>query len=388
MTRDAVVLTGAGSLGAAGPGLDAWAKAFGDGRPPTGAVGEVSTTDWIPPMKARRMSPPTRYAVAAARMALDSAGLPVGDEPDPSLGVVLATAFGPGSYTQRLIDQLLDEGAAAASPALFTECVANAPAGQVAIQCSSAGPNYTLCNREVGGMLAAIRAAQDLDAGRADRMLAGMVDELPPLLIAILERYGALARPDAAGEIAARPFARRRDGFLAGEGATIGVFETSAAAAGRGARPWARVLGWGRAFDPSAGPAGWGRGDDVLAAALGRAFGRAGVDPGAVDLVVSGASGSVAGDRLEAAILHRVFGDRIPTVVAPKSIAGEYGGGQLAAVALALRGDSIGTAGFDDEAPDCRIRPARSAGLATGGILLATALAAGGGAAWLLLERM
>jgi 3-oxoacyl-[acyl-carrier-protein] synthase II len=406
VTGAAIVVTGAGAIGSAGPGLDPLAAAFRDGAPEFSAIdttegfhaaggarraaliGKVSVADWIPPLKARRMSPPTRYAVVAGKMALAGADVQLSEAPDPGLGVVMATAFGPSSYTQRLMNQILDEGAGAASPALFTECVANAPAGQLAIQCHAAGPNYTLCNREVGGLLAVIRAAQDLRAGRALRMLAGSVDEMTPLLHAALDRFHALAQPTADAAERSRPFDARRDGCIAGEGAGTWVLERAETAAARGARVLGRVIGWGRAFDASAGVAGWGQGDDVLGAALSRALDRTGVTPGSISLIVSGASGSRAGDRLEARTLRRIWpGDDLPPVVAPKSVTGEYGGGLLASTALALRGDPVSTLGFAESDPACGLSPARAAGLASGEIALVTSLSAGGGAAWLVVER-
>jgi len=321
-------------------------------------------------------------------MALAAAGIEIAGEPDPGLGIVLATAFGPSSYTQRLMDQILDEGPGAVSPALFTECVANAPAGQLAILCRAAGPNYTLCNREAGGLHAVIRAAQDLRAGRARHMLAGSVDEMTPLLHAILDRFRALVRPAGGGVEPARPFDARRNGCIAGEGAGIWVLECAATATRRGAEILGRVLGWGRAFDPGAGVAGWGRGEELLAAELGRAFSRSGISPQRISLVLSGASGSRAGDRLEARVLRRIWpGADLPPVVATKSVTGEYGGGLLAAVAVALRGDGVGTLGFVEEDPECGLSPAASAGLAAGEVALVTSLSAGGGAAWLLVER-
>src|SRR5436309_741854 len=46
--------------------------------------------DFIAPMKMRRMNTLSRYAVSAARLAIDDAGIP----PSSDSGVVLGTAFG------------------------------------------------------------------------------------------------------------------------------------------------------------------------------------------------------------------------------------------------------------------------------------------------------
>ena len=145
----------------------------------------------------------------------------------------------------------------------------------------------------------------------------------------------------------------------------------------------------GAAFDPTAPRAGWGTGHRPLGAALRRVLERSGLGPGAIDLVVSGASGSRAGDRLEALTLRAAWGDApLPPIVAPKGVTGELGGGHLAAGILALEGAGFGpTPGFRRPDPELGIVP--WAGGAFPGpvrrVLLST-LAVGGGAVWIVLE--
>jgi 3-oxoacyl-[acyl-carrier-protein] synthase II len=408
-----VVVTGLGAVTAFGTGAEPLAEALESGRTrlspvepcprlprqPGGAtsavqVGQAALAEWLPPLVARRMSPPSRWAVAAAKMALADAGLgtPGGGgaaAPDPATAVALATSFGPVSYTQRLLDQILDEGPEAASPSLFTECVANAPAAQVAIQCRAAGRNHTICQREAGALTALARGAADVASGRAARALVGATEEVTPLIFAILDRFRALARPCAGGGgEAARPFDRRRNGVVMADGSAVLVLEPAAAAAARGARALARVRAWGGGFDATAGRSGWGTGAEILAAELRALLDRAGLAPGAIDRIVSGASGAVAGDRLEAAVLRRVWAGRpLPPVVAPKAVTGEYAGGFLAAAVLAATGRPFGpTAGFAEPDPELGVIPHDGAPLPPPRRLLVTALAAGGSAAWVILE--
>ena len=141
--------------------------------------------------------------------------------------MVIATAFGPSTNTEALLKQILFEGPEAASPSLFMESVANAPAAQIAIALQARGASLTVCQREAGPLLALGTGAAEIAAGRAGRVLAGAVDEMTPLLHALLDRFGALARAGADGEELARPFDRRRNGFLAGEGATVAVLESA-----------------------------------------------------------------------------------------------------------------------------------------------------------------
>jgi 3-oxoacyl-[acyl-carrier-protein] synthase II len=254
---------------------------------------------------------------------------------------------------------------------------------EIAILCRARGPSLTVCQREAGPLIALGRAAGEVAGGRSRRALAGSVDEMTPLLHALLDRFGALARPGIDGEEAAR------HGFLAGEGATLVVLEREDSLRWRGGRALGKVLAWGSAFDPTAPAAGWGTGADGLARRLVRTLARAGLAPADVDLIGSGAAGSREGDRLEAQVLRTAWAEvPLPPIVTPKSITGEYGGGLLGAAVLAAAGSPFGpAAGFAEADPELGIRPHDGSPLAPPSVVLATSLAAGGAAAWVVLSR-
>jgi 3-oxoacyl-[acyl-carrier-protein] synthase II len=396
MTRREVVVTGIGCLGPWGIGMPALAAALqrgaalgtpidrsagyhrGNAATRVAACGPLDLTPWLSPQAARRMSDMSQYAVAAGRMALADAGL--ADVRGERTAVALATAFGPGGFTEQLARQILEKGGKAASPFLFTDCVANAAAGQIAIDLGARGPNTTICQREAGPLLALAQGAADIALGRADICLAGSVDEMRPLSHAILDRFRALARPGRDSELP-RPFDRRRSGMLAGEGATVLVLEAEATAHARGARVLARVGATARAFDPSAGRASFGRDADGLAAVLQERLAPALSE---VSAIVSTASGARRGDALEAAVLRRTFAE-LPPVLVPKAVHGEYGGGTLATALLALAGGEFARpVGCTEPDPELGITPAQ--GRVQASRVLCTALAAGGTAAWTVLE--
>ena len=405
MTRS-VVVSGLGALGSFGAGAASLAQALRisvpcvsevdrssgyhatEGARLAALVRGVDFSALVKPAAARRMSGPSKMAVAAARMAVRDAGLETTREGWDDTEVVLSTVFGPVDFTDRLVSAITREGPETASPFHFTESVANAPTAQIAIELQARGPNVTITQREAGPLIATFRAARDVAAGRVARALAGSVEEMTPLVHALLDRFGALARPTAAEAEAPRPFDRRRNGFLAGEGATVLVVEREVDTRSRGGRVLARVCGGASAFDPTASRVGWGHGAPSLAGAAQRMFERLGIDAGDIDLVVSGASGAREGDRLEAEILARLFaGRRRPPVLAPKSVTGEYGGGQLAAAVLAVSGGEFGpTAGFAEADARCGLVP-HAGGMLAGGRVLVSSLAAGGAAAWMVLER-
>jgi 3-oxoacyl-(acyl-carrier-protein) synthase len=405
--RAEAVITGLGTIGPCGQWRAALAAALAAGKPVVAEVdrgaglhreggarlaalvGDRDLSRWVPAATARRMSGPSKFAVAAARMALADAGIGATGGGDPRIGVYLATTYGSGLSTEKLLRQIFLEGAEAAQPFHFSECVANAPAAQLAIAIGARGPNVTLTQREAGPLLALARGAQAVREGRVDLALAGAVEEVTPLLHALLDRFGALAREEGTRAEMPRPFDRRRDGFLVGEGATLLVLEREDAARARGARALARV-GWsGAAFDATATVSDWGDGHGPLAAVLRAGLGAAPGGAAGIGAVVSGASGARRGDRLEARVLRAAWGAvPLPSVLVPKAVVGEYGGGILAPALLALEGAPFGpTAGFAEPDAEAGVTPHGGGARELPTRVLLTGLASGGAAAWLVLER-
>jgi 3-oxoacyl-[acyl-carrier-protein] synthase II len=258
----------------------------------------------------------------------------------------------------------------------------------VAIQCRISGAGRALIGREAGPLLALRQGVADLRRGSASRALVGSVEEAPPLLHALLDRFGSLARARNGSAELARPFDRRRCGCLLAEGATLFLLEPEAQARRREAPILARVLATGSAFDPTASRVGWGEGAAQLAAALRDSLSRHDVALDTIDAVVTGAAGSVAGDRIEARLCSALWPERMPPVVAPKAVTGEYGGAFLAAALLALEGFVPGH-GAEIHAADQALGVVPHTGPRIPPIarLLVTSVASGGPAAWAVLER-
>jgi 3-oxoacyl-[acyl-carrier-protein] synthase II len=401
-----VVITGVGTVGAFGAGRPALAAALAAGEPrlsrvdrsacyhrPRGArtallLGDLDLAPWLPGAAARRMSAPSRMAVAAARLAEADANLSPGDTAAAETAVFLATSFGATAFTERLLTTIFQGTPVAASPALFSESVASAAASQVAIDRRALGPSLTITQREAGPLLALGEGARWVERASGRRALVGACEEMTPLLHAILDRFHALARPEEDGQERARPFDRGRHGFLAAEGATLLVVEREAEARSRDARILCRVRTAWSAFDPTASSVGWGEGGAQLGEALRSGLARAGVAPPDVDRILSGASGSRRGDRLEADTLRAAWRDReLPPILAPKAVTGEYGGGFLAAAALLAGGAAtLAHRAFEQVDPELGIRPMAEDGLPPPRRALVTSLAAGGAASWALLE--
>lgn len=342
--------------------------------------------EWIAPMAARRMSPASRFAVCAALMAVEDAGLEKSDL-EGSTAVILGTAFGAASTTERILRQIFCEGPEAVSPALFTESVANAPAAQIALAVKARGANITVTQRQVSVAVALERALAELNAGRVKRVLVGAVDEMNPLLHAVLCRFGALAEPDDSGAEVAGPFDRDSTGWFAAEGAAVALLEHADVAAERGARARARLVAAGSAFDPTAPRNGWGREAAILAAGLGDFLKRGATSMSSIDRIVCSAGGLREADRLEALLMREVWqSETLPAVLAPAAYAGYHGGAVFAGAVLAAGGCAFGaTPGFRQAFLDGGVTPHDGRSLPSPEHTLMITTAAGGSAGWAII---
>ncbi|QRN92951.1 beta-ketoacyl-[acyl-carrier-protein] synthase family protein [Archangium violaceum] len=208
------------------------------------------------------------------------------------------------------------------------------------------------------GGLAVAHAAALIERGEASVVLCGATDSMVnPLGIGGMSRLGAPSPRNAPD--ACRPFDRRRDGLVVGEGAAMFVVESEAHAQLRGARPLARILGWGRTQDAYRVTAP--RPDGASARrAMENALRHARLSPKAVGYINAHGTGTPLNDPAEVKAIRGALGSHAETV-AVSSIKGAVGhlmaasgAVELASCLLAFERDLLpGTAHFLERDPEC-----------------------------------
>jgi 3-oxoacyl-(acyl-carrier-protein) synthase len=296
-------------------------------RSPAARIGAFTTEPELPKSKARRLDRGSQYAVVAVKQALADALYTVAGREERT-GILLGTgSAGAGPLTE-FERQMAVESPDSASPFLFPNTVANAPASQAAIEVGIKGPNVTITQKDSSALNALFYARMLLVDGRADALLVGAADEWNLVYHRAYERVHATRT-------------ERRPGFVLGEGAAVVLVEDETAARARGARIDARIAGLasrGAALSPQkrrAEPA-------VLAAAMRDALDQAGLAPSGIGLVHLSRNGSPFTDAAESAALTDVFGAQLPRTVAVKDSLGEnpaIGAIQVALAAAELRAD-------------------------------------------------
>jgi 3-oxoacyl-[acyl-carrier-protein] synthase II len=310
----------------------------------------------------RHASRASRFALAATAEALADAGLASG----PGAPHPWALALGGGTAglfeAEAFVARRLARGARVRGLTEFVDVPQDAPPDRLGLAFGLTGPRITVTTACSSSTIAVGLAAEMVGDGETPVALAGGADALCRLTYAGFNSLHAVDREPA------KPYDARRRGLSLGEGAAVLVLEDAVHARGRGARPYAQVLGYGATNDafhmtqPEPSGAAWER---TLRAALADA----GVAVADVDYVNGHGTATEQNDAAECAAYLRVFGERLAGVPV-SSVKGALGhclcaaGGIEAAVtALAIaRAVLPPTAGFAEADPACPIDPVAGAG--------------------------
>jgi 3-oxoacyl-(acyl-carrier-protein) synthase len=348
-----MVITGVGVLWSGGTSLGDLVQAIAENRHALGKLSRVRAEDGsdlfggavddraidarVAPAQRRTMDRFGRLNVAGATLTALDAGytreaIDAGALSDA--GLVLSTTFGPWESTNRFVHELIEEGPLGTSARIFPNTVLNSAQGRVAIDLKLRGPSSTICG------LPALCYAFDLVAlGRAERILAGGVDEIYPNQLTAYTADGTLAPQTPAGYLA-RPLDPESPGATAAEAFAACFYETQASARARGVRVLARVLGYGVAPDGrlarsfAAADAEGG----AFARAIEQALRQAETAAGQIDAIVAAANGCPRLDTGERTAIARVLGASTTRPVFPvKAVTGEcFGASASLGIAAAV----------------------------------------------------
>jgi 3-oxoacyl-[acyl-carrier-protein] synthase-1 len=284
---------------------------------------ELAEEAGLPRRSLLAMSKAALYCALAAREAIADAGLEAAALASPRAGCIVGSGIGSTTAVYRGGVEVHAGRTRRVDPYSVLKAMSNAASASLAHLFRIGGRSYSLTSACATSAHAIGHAAELVRAGTLDVALAGGGEEVDELVAAAFcALRGALAgRRNDAPELAARPFAADRDGFVLASGAAVVVVESEEHARARGARVRGEIAGFAANSDghdlvlPE--PSG-ARAADCMTAALADAA----ATPAAVDYVNAHATGTVAGDLAEAAALRRVFGARLPPLSSTKSMGG------------------------------------------------------------------
>jgi 3-oxoacyl-[acyl-carrier-protein] synthase II len=354
------VITGLGAVTPLGVGATSLHGRWADGEvgivDGAGACSDFEPKQFLSVKEVRRLDRFSQLALVAAGEAIAQAGWD-GEKPyDPMrIGCIVATGIGGIETVETQHDVMRDRGAKMVSPLGIPQYMPNAGAAAVSMKYGLQGQMYGIVSACSSGGHAVGSALRMIQYGDADAVLVGGAEAtLTAFGFACFNALQALSPTGMS-----RPFDRRRDGFVMGEGAGMLVLEDAEQAQARGATVLGEVIGYGStadahhltAPDPSGGPA---------ARAIELALRDAGVQASDIAYINAHGTSTQLNDAAETTALKRALGDeqarRIP-VSSTKSAIGHLLGaaGAVEAVATAMTlttGVIAPTLGYEEPDPE------------------------------------
>ncbi|MFC1861062.1 beta-ketoacyl-[acyl-carrier-protein] synthase family protein [Chloroflexota bacterium] len=295
------------------------------------------------------LSQGAQFGVAAAQMAMIDAKLALGHYQSNRIGISIGCSGSRPSLESlaltyhAMVNSCGDIIFPAVDPVSVIAWSPHSGASIIALLANANGPNNvvsTACSSSSQAIGTALRMVQQ---GVTDMVITGgydsMISEVDIIGFSLL---GALSTRNEEPQKASRPFDRKRDGFVIGEGATIMILENLSCAVARGVKIYAELVGFGCSLNDYSivdSPLD-GRG---AVEAMERALSDANLKPSAVHYINAHGTSTPTNDVSETTAIKRVFGEyayRLP-ISSTKSMTGHLisatGALELAVCVLSLK---------------------------------------------------
>ncbi|MBO5179199.1 MAG: beta-ketoacyl-ACP synthase II [Clostridia bacterium] len=271
-------------------------------------IKEYNALEYFDAKQAKRFDKSSQYAIIAAREAVKDSGITQENTNFDRVGIFVSSGIAGLKTIQEQGAVLANKGNSRISPLFIPMCIANMPAGNVAIEFGFKGESISIVTACASGTHAIGEAYKSIKYGYEDVILAGGTEApICELGVAGFENMKALSNATDKNR-ASIPFDKERSGFVMGEGAGIVVLEELEHALNRGAKIYGELVGFGSTTDAyhitSPCPDG-----ECGAKAMARAIEDAGIKPEDVDYINAHGTSTHLNDSTETKAINTVFGE-------------------------------------------------------------------------------
>ena len=268
--------------------------------------------------KTRRfMGEGTAWAYIALKQAIAEAGLEENEVSNERTGIVLGSG---GPSTRTIVENAIiakERGVRKVSPTAVPKAMSSTNVAAPSMLLKIKGVNYSISSACATSVHCIGHAAQLVQWGLQDIVLAGGGEDLDWTLSVLFDAMGAMSsRFNDRPQVASRPYDKDRDGLVIAGGAGAVVVEELEHAKARGANILGEIVGFGATSD----------GKDMVqpspegaARAMKLAIQNLDCD---IDYINPHATSTPIGDEKEAEALRLVFGDKLPPLSATKALTG------------------------------------------------------------------
>lgn len=262
---------------------------------------------------AKRMEKFSQFAVAAAKEAIEDAGLEMDKEDAFLVGTSIGCGVGSLDAMEREHKKLLEKGPGRVNPLLVPMMITNMAAGNVAIAYGLKGKSINVVTACATGTNSIGEAFRSIQTGELDVCVAGGTESsITKIGISGFSALTALSTEEDPLK-ASLPFDKNRNGFVMGEGAGIVILEDLEHAKKRGAKIYAEIVGYGCTSDAYhiTSPVEDGSG---AARAMNNAMKEANITPEQVDYINAHGTGTHHNDLFETRAIKLAFGEAAENV--------------------------------------------------------------------------
>ena len=306
----------------------------------------------------RRYSRAALIGVIAAREAWIDAGLKLGE---PNAGVIIGSGGGGIDVGERQYYDFFVEQGRKVTPYAIPISIVGMMSSEISISLRLRGISHVLSCGCTSSTDAIGYAAAMIRSGEADVILSGGADACatPGMMFGFSRMRAVSTAYNDSPKLASRPFDRKRDGFVLGEGAWMVVLEREDRARGRGAPIYASIDGYASTCDAYHRVQMAPDGEEIIHA-MSLAIERSGRAVDEIGYINYHGTSTVLNDAVESKCVQHVFGSLASALPGSsvKSMIGHpqgaSGAAGIVASALAMdRGFLPPTINQDERDPAC-----------------------------------
>ena len=282
-----------------------------------GVVRNFDVGNYFDKKQARRVDPFISYTVVAGKKALEQGKL-TGDAlaklDKTRCGVLIGSGMGGMNVFYEGTETLLTKGFRRITPFFVPYIITNMGGALLAIDIGFMGPNYSISTACATANYCIHSAAQHIMRGEVDVMLCGGTESpINPIGVAGFVAIKALSERNDDPQKASRPWDKKRDGFVMGEGAGVLMLESLEHALARGAPILAEYLGGAINCDAyhMTNPREDGLGVSLC---IESALREAGISKEQINYINAHATSTLAGDLCEVRAVKQVFGPHMNNI--------------------------------------------------------------------------
>ena len=262
----------------------------------------------IPRKLSRSMSRVSLIAAQSAELAVRSSDLNLETTDKNSIGIAYGSSFGSAEQLVPFGRVLSESKVLGISPTGYIKLMGHTAAVNLSLYLGIKGRLIPTSSACTSGSQALGYAYETIKHNIHPLMLAGSAEELSPMQTAVFDTFYAASRENDRPHRSVRPFSSDRSGMVVGEGGAAFLLESLPHALARKAPIFAEIVGFATNMD---GSHVIQQSPEMMEKVILAALSSANLKPEDIGYISAHANGT-SNDAVEAAVIHRIFKDKVP----------------------------------------------------------------------------